>query len=103
MEELIMKIIDIEERAQEVIKDAKKADEELPERIDSECRKLEQDIAGKVKAKNAALRQLENEDADKRIKKIEADTEKRLSELDEKYNKSKEQWVNGIVNNIIGG
>ena len=29
MEDLIMKIIDIEDRAQEVIKDAKKADREL--------------------------------------------------------------------------
>lgn len=97
-----MKIIDIENKAQEVIKDAKKADEELPERIDSECRKLEHDISGKAEAKNAALRQMENEDADKRIEKIEADTKKHLSELDEKYNKSKEEWVNGIVNNIIG-
>ena len=33
MEDLIMKIIDIEDRAQEVIKDAKKADRELEERI----------------------------------------------------------------------
>ena len=32
MEDLIMKIIDIEDRAQEVIKDAKKADRELDEK-----------------------------------------------------------------------
>mgnify|MGYP007020106229 CR=1 FL=1 len=38
MEDLIMKIIDIEDRAQEVIKDAKKADRELEERIkDRRC------------------------------------------------------------------
>ena len=39
MEDLIMKIIDIEDRAQEVIKDAKKADRELEERIKDESRK----------------------------------------------------------------
>ena len=40
MEDLIMKIIDIEDRAQEVIKDAKKADRELEERIKDESRKM---------------------------------------------------------------
>ena len=44
MEDLIMKIIDIEDRAQEVIKDAKKADRELEERIKDESRKMRDDI-----------------------------------------------------------
>ena len=43
MEDLIMKIIDIEDRAQEVIKDAKKADRELEERIKDESRKMRDD------------------------------------------------------------
>lgn len=47
MEDLIMKIIDIEDRAQEVIKDAKKADRELEERIKDESRKMRDDITEK--------------------------------------------------------
>ena len=48
MEDLIMKIIDIEDRAQEVIKDAKKADRELEERIKDESRKMRDDITRRM-------------------------------------------------------
>lgn len=102
MEDLIMKIIDIEDRAQEVIKDAKKANAELDSRIKNETRKLETDITRKMEAKNAALKQMEEDDADKKIETIAADTEKHLSELEEKYNANKDKWVNKIVENIVG-
>ena len=65
MEDLIMKIIDIEDRAQEVIKDAKKADRELEERIKDESRKMSDDITRRMEAKNVTLKQIEEEDADK--------------------------------------
>ena len=66
MEDLIMKIIDIEDRAQEVIKDAKKADRELEERIKDESRKMRDDITRRMEAKNVTLKQNEEEDADKK-------------------------------------
>ena len=67
MEDLIMKIIDIEDRAQEVIKDAKKADRELEERIKDESRKMRDDITRRMEAKNVTLKQIEEEDADKKV------------------------------------
>jgi vacuolar-type H+-ATPase subunit H len=102
MEDLIMKIIDIEDKAQEVIKDAKKADAELDTRIQNETRKLSTDITRKMEAKNALLKQMEEDDAEKKIETINADTEKHLSELEEKYNSNKDKWVSEIVDNIIG-
>ena len=97
MEDLIMKIIDIEDRAQEVIKDAKKADRELEERIKDESRKMRDDITRRMEAKNVTLKQIEEEDADKKV-----DMERHLSELEKKYNDNKDKWVNEIVQNIIG-
>ena len=70
MEDLIMKIIDIEDRAQEVIKDAKKADRELEERIKDESRKMRDDITRRMEAKNVTLKQIEEEDADKKVEAI---------------------------------
>ena len=69
MEDLIMKIIDIEDRAQEVIKDAKKADRELEERIKDESRKMRDDITRSLVDIIVNLKQLEDEDA---VKKVEA-------------------------------
>ena len=102
MEDLIMKIIDIEDRAQEVIRDAKKADRELDKRIRDDSRKLQDDIARKVEAKNVTLKQIEEDDAEKKIAAISESMEKHLSELEEKYQKNKDKWVDEIVSNIIG-
>ena len=74
MEDLIMKIIDIEDRAQEVIKDAKKADRELEERIKDESRKMRDDITRRMEAKNVTLKQIEEEDADKKVEAIRVNT-----------------------------
>lgn len=101
MEDLIMKIIDIEERAQEVISDAKKADSELEEKIGDETKKLHNDIVHKMEIKNAALRQMEAEDAQKRIEKIKAETKKQIAVLEEKFIKNKNEWADKIVENII--
>lgn len=102
MEDLIMKIIDIEQKAQEVIRDAKKADSELDGRIKNDTRKMQEDIVKKMEAKNASLRRIEEEDAEKKIAEINADTKKHLDALEEKYNANKEKWVNEIVSGIIG-
>ena len=96
MEDLIMKIIDIEDRAQEVIKDAKKADRELEERIKDESRKMRDDITRRMEAKNVTLKQIEEVEA------IRVNMERHLSELEKKYNDNKDKWVNEIVQNIIG-
>ena len=76
MEDLIMKIIDIEDRAQEVIRDAKKADMELDDRVKNESQKLREDIEKKVEEKNVTVKHIEEEEADKKIEQINADTEK---------------------------
>ena len=102
MEDLIMKIIDIEDRAQEIIRDAKKADMDLDERIKNEANKLHDDIEKKVEEKNITVRHIEEEHADKKIAKINEKLEKNMSDLDKKYEQNKEKWVNDILSDIIG-
>ena len=102
MEDLIMKIIDIEDRAQEIIRDAKKADMELQERIKAESKKLEADIEKKVEEKNVTVKHLEEEDADKKIATINEELNKNMSGLDAKYEKNKDKWVSDILSDIIG-
>lgn len=102
MEDLIMKIIDIEDRAQELIKDAKEADRELEERLENETKKLEKDIVRKAEVKRETLKQIENEDADRKIAEINSDAERQIESLNAKYIENKDKWVDEIVGNIIG-
>lgn len=102
MDDLIMKIIDIEEKAQEIIKDAKEADKNFEKNIRTETEKLHEDIEQRAKIKSEAVRNIENGDADERIKQIRTETEKGIADLEERYKKMKPEWVNQIVSNIIG-
>lgn len=102
MQDLIMKIIDIEDKAQKVIRDAKKADNELENKIAKDSEKLGSDIAERVRIKNAALQKLEEEEADKKIEAVNVALQKQLAELEEKYNKNKNVWIEEIVSGIIG-
>lgn len=103
MEELIMKIIDIEERAQEIIKDAKDADRNLEADIAKETEKLHKDIEHKAQIKSESIKETEDTEAEEKIKAIRSNTEKNIAQLEKKYNDNKAVWVDKIVNNIIGG
>ncbi len=98
-----MKIIDIEERAQEIVRDAKEADKNLEADVERETQKLQSDIKRKALAKGDTIRSIEDEEAEKRIKEIREQSEKNIAALKQKYNANKDKWVDTIVSNIIEG
>ncbi len=102
MEDLILKIIDIEDRAQEVIKDAKQANKTLDQDIADETRKLRQSIQNKAIAKSESIKETELKEADEKCEKIRAESKKQIEALEKKYSENKDSWVNKIVENIIG-
>jgi vacuolar-type H+-ATPase subunit H len=102
MEDLIMKIIDIESRAQEIIKDAKEANQNLEANVAKETLKLHKDIEHRAQIKSESIKQIEDNEAEDKIKLIRDDTEKNIAALEKRYNDKKNEWVDKIVNNIIG-
>ncbi len=102
MDDIIMKIIDIEEKAQEIIKDAREANENLEKNVQAETEKLHQDIERRAQIKGETVRDIEMGDAEERIKKIRRETEKGIADLEARYKEKKPEWVGKIVGNIIG-
>lgn len=103
MDELIKQIIDIEERAQEVIKGARAAKKELSERVTLDSIKMQNDIETQAQAKNESIKRIEADEVEKRLGEINAETEKTLSALEEKYRLNKDKWIEAIVSGVIGG
>lgn len=103
MEDLIMKIIDIEDRAKELIKDAREADGELENRLMNDTKKLEKDIVRKAEVKRETLKKIEDADADRKIEEINSEAERQIESLNAKYAENKDKWVQEIVGNIVGG
>lgn len=102
MEDLIMKIIDIEAQAQEIIRDAKAADENLEANIEAETKKLHKDIENKAAVKTETIKQFEDDAAKKRISEIREKTAADIARLEKKCSENKNVWVDKIVDNIIG-
>lgn len=102
MEDLIMKIIDIEAQAQEIIKDAKTADDNLEADIYAETEKLHKEIENKAAAKTETIKKLEDDEAEKKIKEIREKTNSTIAALNNKYSENKDEWVKKIIDGIIG-
>ena len=102
MEDLILKIIDIEDRAQEVIKDAKQAHETLDKDIANETRKLHKSIQNRAIAKSETLKETELKEADEKCGQIREQSRSQIAALEGKYKENKEAWIDKIVQNIIG-
>ena len=102
MEELIMKIIELEDKAQEIISDAKKADNGLDESIAEKSKELEADIERRAHEREEYVKNVEEKDTEEKISAVKKELDEKIAELENKYRTNKDAWVNGIVENVIG-
>ena len=100
MEEIIAKIIEIEERARDIVKDAENAKKGLENELARETERLRHDIAERAEKKNEALREYEDGEADKKIAQINAEAERVMQSLEAKFNENKDKWVEDIFDSV---
>lgn len=101
MENIINQIIGIEERAQNIVSDAQKTKASLKSDIEKETEEIRSDVKRKICEKYEAIAKVELEYADKKIKEISASYEAAEKKLDEIYKSKKEEWINGICDEIL--
>lgn len=101
MEDLILKIIDIEENAQKIVKDVKKADKDLDKSLAEEIQGLQQSISDKAIKKTKSLREIELNDTEAKCNEIFENSERQIAALKQKYSECKDEWIEKIVDNII--
>lgn len=102
MDSIVNQIISIEDKAQEIIKDAKAKQEEILAQTEEDCKKIEQDICSRRQKRLDLLTKNEQELASKKIAEIEAENKKKTQMLNDRYQQKKNDWVNEIYENIIG-
>ena len=101
MEDLILKMIDIENQAQTIISDARAANTNLDKDIAKEAEILHGDIINKVNTRSETIKATELKEAEEKCEKIRAKSKQQIETLKQKYAKNKDAWVEGIVNNIV--
>ena len=102
MEEIIEKIMEIEDRAQEIISDAKKADNGLDEAIAEKSKELEADIERRAHEREEYVKNVEEKDTEEKISAVKKELDEKIARLESQYKANKDAWVNGIVENVIG-
>ena len=102
MEDVIRRIISIEEKAQEMMLDARKAESGLDKRVEAEDKRLDREIRSKADERCRLIKESEHDGISDKIDSINAETTAQIARLEEKYRENKEKWVDDIVLHIIG-
>lgn len=101
MNEVVNKILELENRAESLISDKKndekKLESELKKRIDILKKSIEKDADERI----AKIVSAENEDAQNRIKQTELSGNEKKKELEEVFKKNSDAWSEKIFENII--
>ncbi len=101
MEEIIRQLIQLEEKAQALVKDAKDQKEHFAETIDQDVEKLHQEINEKVLKKDEKISQIETEYAKTQIENRKAVYAQAEQAMMKKADENMEQWVQQIYAAVL--
>ena len=101
MDELIKRIIEIENKAQSVIKEERDKQAKLDENIAKIIADMKADVLSKAEEKCREIQQLEDSDADSKIAEISKEKEESMARLDSIYKQKCSEWVDDITDGII--
>ena len=102
MEDIIRRIIAIEDKAQEIVNDAREAESNLDKRVESEDKRIAREIHDKAEARCRKMQEEERESVSGKIGQINARASEQFDGLMKKYSENKEKWVDDMVRHIIG-
>ncbi len=102
MEEIIKRIMEIEDKAQEIMTDARKKHDGLEKRVEAKETRMKRQMDMAADRRCIAIQQTEKSRAEEEIARINERTDKQLSRLEKKYRESKAKWVDDMVEHIIG-
>lgn len=103
MEEIIERIIRLENEARNIAGDSEDRAKKLDESVKQEVGRLQKELSECAKNKTEAIRGLEASEADKKISEAQVRRDEAIDRLNKIYAEKKEEWVNMIVDSVIGG
>lgn len=101
MEEIIERMIRLEEEAQRLTEKAEKERESFDDELEHEIRGMHEKIKTEAEQKREAIREFEEVDSKKRLCKIGAELEENLKKLEDAAEKNSGRWVEALVNTVL--
>ncbi|MEG1718818.1 MAG: hypothetical protein RR306_00695 [Clostridia bacterium] len=101
MDEIINEIIEIEKRAQNIMKEARDMKEELLSTIDHDIEKMKESYLSRANDRIKFVREDEDKNTAKAIEKIDNEKSQVLNKLQSNYDTNASAWVDTMFNNIV--
>ncbi len=102
MKDVIGSILDIENKANEIIEDGKSEKSQLEDQLKQDIKKMQDDINNMVKSKLKQLDIEEAKDANANLTRINKAAEKQLVEMEGFYKENRDAWADVVFKIIIG-
>ena len=101
MEDVIRRIIDIEEKAQALMKHTMQEKEALIKSYEEKTVALEKRILEEADTKIEQIRKKELSDSTNERKEAEKQCDMKIMAIEEKIKKNKEAWISDLVNQVL--
>ncbi len=102
MEDMLSMIVNMDEKVRVETKQAEQRKADSFKKITKKRDDIYNDYINRARERIKKNEAIERAVADKKWQKIQADQQKSLKMLNEEYKKNGQQWVNAIVDNVIG-
>lgn len=102
MKDIIGNILDIENKANEIIEEGKREKSRLEAKLKQDVKKMQDDINAMVTMKLKQLAIEEEKEAEISLKRINKVAEKRLDEMEIFYKDNRNTWVDSVFKIVIG-
>ena len=102
MKDVVGSILEIENKANEIIEDGKTEKSRLEAKLKQDIKKMQEDINTMVITKLKKLDIEEAKDAKASLSRINKAAEKRLKEMEKFYKENLDTWVDSVYKIIIG-
>lgn len=100
MDELIEKIIQIENNAQEITRQAKDQQKHLPQRIDQEVTQLKARLTAEAEHRLQMVKQTEEENTQAELQELRSHMEQVRTAIEQKRAQNQSQWEDDIFRRI---
>lgn len=101
MERIVDQILEIEQRAQEMVKEAQTDREKKLAEIGDECSKIDKDILSRKSSRIKMIIKEEEAQMEERINEICGQIDEEDKRLTEKYAQKKDDWAREIFDSVI--
>lgn len=101
MENLINRILKIDEDARKRLESAKESKAQTIVSAERQEEEIRTEVLKRADGRLEKVEEFEKQNADEKIAVIDADKQSKISELDKAYRSKHKKWENEIFNNII--